>query len=550
MADMKEFVQMVKVTGVDEAVRQLKELGVNTAELGKETEEAGEKSEKASQKFGGMGGMVDGLGAAGKRMIAAYSGLGAIVDLFRDLQDILAKSVELQNELAGKAVDLAGGSKFLARQLGVTDDKAAGILTQIRIAGGLDAASASSIGIAADIAFADQGGLLAGQNFLSTRELAAFGGSNAMTSTEVGSLLGFLKAAGALRSPESAKLATSQIAAAARASRSKSIGAFVAQLERGGTGLLQQGLPLADVLELGGQARQVEVSEDLAAQTLITLEQLAVAGAEDKFNREMARVAQERGLDPKTLTSVQKIGLTRDIFGAIDSQAEQDRIAKLVSPERFLRLSKAFRASNVTATEVIGQRVAAASLAQFERDIEYGQAEISFRDEANKAAIDFSAYQTGRESFTISQARERAKAILDEQIAKGIVYIKDEVREAEEEKIVLELLQSRIDKLRREGADVTEAQKAADEIGWSIPSVNIPGQIPFISGAWNFGYRDSRLSRIAAATDEAQRQLLGAHEAERRANVTIINNVTNIGTQYQDVEAGRFPTPPPYDWNQ
>ncbi len=518
---MPPIEQDIRVTGAQEAKRQLDEVaegmeGVGDAsqETGKRADGAGDGLGKATDKGNAFGGALNGL-------TSGLSALSAVKHLIDQIVGSLEEALRLQGELQDDSVSLSEQTKAFGAQVGQNEEDAIVTLTDIRKRTGLDLNAASELGIAADIAFSDQGGLFAGQNLETTTQIGSFAAAKDFDASAVSSLLGFLKEAGALDSPEAAKEAVAKISAAATQSKAKNVGAFVDELARGGTGLLQQGVSLDDVLELAGQARNVEVSEELAAQSLTSLQQVAVAGTDQKFTREIEKRAKEKNIDPKSLTSAQRIEIARELIGEIDTQEEQDEFLKQVSPERGLRLLKAFRGSNVEATAGIGDAVDTATAADFDAVIEDDQDSVIRRRNINQAEIDLIKDQSGRLEATITNARRLAEAKLKAEIKSGVVVgVDDEHREAEIERHLPEIFEQQIDLLRRDGVDVSAAEEALEGVGYFDRKT---------------GYRDANLNQVAREIEEARRTRRLDRQANRQTNITI------VGTQYNDVEAGRNP---------
>lgn len=491
----KEFVQHVKITGDEEAIVKLRALGFQVEELGEGTQDAGKKGQNAGEQ----------MAAGFTRWIAAAAGIGAIKRLLDQYLETLHETVRVQDELAGKATTLAGSGKTLARQLGVDESTGASVLTSLRIAGGLDAGAASALGIALDIGFSDLGGLLAGQNLQTGKDLAAFMGAAGFVGDEGAKLVEVLKAAGQLGSPEAAKQATAQIAAAARASKASSIGAFSGQLARGAIPFLQAGVPLEDVLELAGQFRQVEVNEQLAATGMEQFYALAVSGVSKSFDRDVAREARDRGLDARELTAADRINIARDLIRRISTPKEQRRFLRQAGPERGIAIQKALGAENVAVTEPVGEAARAATLAEFELEVERGNRELSKREAQNQAAQEFEDYQAGLETATISWARARAKAAVDRDIATGRVQaVVGWVREGREESYVRQLFEDTIGGLKLQNVDVSRAEAALSNLGVWDPK---------------FGYKDADLFSIAREIDEARRRSSLNRQAELREDI-------------------------------
>lgn len=528
----KEFVQHVKVTGVEDAIGKLRALGFQVEALGDDAVESGRKSEQGAQATGQ-------LGESAKRAIAGYLGFNQVLKLFEQLKQSLEEIVNLQSQLAGGAVTLADSSKELARQLGVSEEEGVSILTQLRIAGGAEAQAAKDFGIRSDLALkkAGMGGLLSGENFAVAREVFAFTGAKAFEGEAAAELIDLLGITGNLVSPDKTRDAIARINAAAIEADVENVGAFVFQSLKGAKNFIQQGVPLDDVLIAAGRARSAEVSEERAAETLKVLDDLVFSGAEPKFNRILQRRLGVSRREFAATPLAEKLEATLGLFAEADTPEEVEKLRRSVSAERFGRLFKSFGPANVRLTEGVERAISGATPLDVDLAVEQGRQEITFRSRQNKAAQEFESFRTGVETFTIAQARARAKTLLDEQIAKGVVVVPPGAREAEEERIVMGLLLSRIEKIESEGGDASRAREVIDGIG----------RFGFNRAT---GYSDQTLFNIARETDEAARKLSLDRQAElteainrlretmeqQRAlaptvqNVT--NNTTNMGTVY------------------
>jgi hypothetical protein len=506
---MPDLEQRISVVGGAAAASEIKAVADATQEVGDASEKAGEKAKKGEGGFFSLSGIVGKVTAAASDMVAGFLGMDAVVRLVSGLVAQLEKVVQLQDKLAAGSVSLAGESKLLARQLKLDERGGMDVLTKLRIAGGMDARTASEFGIAADVAFGDQGGLMKDENFAMTKDLAAFAGSKGMDVEAAKQLMGFLKAAGKLGSADDAKKAVAQIAAAATASKAPSVGAFVGMISRGGTGMLQAGMGFEDVLSAAGQARQVDVNEERASETLRTLEQVAT-GAEPDFTKEIDRVAKSRGMDVKGLTTAQRLGISRDILGGVTDQASENRVRGMLSPERGQRLIAAFRGSNVQATSGIGAAAAGATVGDFESTVAQGQSEITFRTAQNQAAAEYESAQRGLRMVTIKNARDRAKAAHEAEQAMGRENSTLVSDEAYQERYVREMLLRKRNELSRQGYDTAAVDAAANAQ----------------TGQWDprYGYNDEWLAGMGAAIDETIEKGKG-----RRGGTTVVN-VTNVGT--------------------
>lgn len=533
--------ERIRVTGADQAAQDVNRVADATEHAGDATDQAGGKAKGAGGKFGGLTSILESAKTAAVGMVTGFMGMSLVNKLFSDALNALQKMKELSDEIAGTSVGLAGQSKLLGKQLGVGEVQGMKVLTDLRIAGGMDAGTAGQFGIAADVALGDQGGLLDEQNFEIAKEVAAFAGAKGFTGDEAAQLMGYLKTAGKLGSPEEAKRAMAQIAAAATASKAQSTGAFVAMLEKGGTGLLQTpGVTLEDVLTIGGQVRQVEVSEDLAAQSIKELEMVA-SGAEPEFTKEINRVADRQGLDTQALTTAQRVGIARQIFGGVTSQAEEDRVRGMMSAERSARLLKAFRASNVAATTGVAEAGRGATAEDFEATVEEGRQEMTFREQQSTAATEYQEAIAGRGLFTLQQARERAAskrkiAVAEGRRKEGMLF----TPEAHVEEYLHEELMRRIEALQQRGVDLATLEPEGERRHWPHHDARMYARIA--AGAHHggiYGYKDEILMRMADIVTKAEAQLAAAGRP-----VTL--NVTNIGANYSDVDPERRTPEPPY----
>ena len=400
---MPDLEQRISVVGGAAAASEIKAVADATQQVGDASETTAGKAKKVDQGFFSLEGAVGSVTKAATGMVTGFLGLESIKTLINDTISALERMRDLQQEMAGGAVSLAGQSKLLARQLKLDERGGMDVMTRLRVAGGMDARTASEFGIAADVALGDQGGLMKPENFAMTEDLAAFAGSKGMDVEAAKQLMGFLKAAKKLGSAEDAKKAVAQIAAAATASKAPSVGAFVGMISRGGTGMLQAGMGFEDVLSAAGQARQVDVNEERASETLRTLEQVAT-GAEPDFTKEIDRVARSRGMDVKGLTTAQRLGISRDILGGVTDQKSENRIRGMLSAERAQRLIAAFRGSNVQETVGIGAAAAAATTADFDATVTQGQSEMTFRAAQNQARDERLNAAQGEQRFTLTEA--------------------------------------------------------------------------------------------------------------------------------------------------
>jgi hypothetical protein len=460
-----------RVADVDEATRRLRDMGAEIEDVGRSTEEAGHKggdaAKGATADFGSMREALNALPGSAASMIAGFASFDAVKVAFREFLDILKEIEEIQERLSGQTVELADASKKLSQQLGLTEDQSMKVTRDLMVAGGFDEATAGGFGIGAAIAIkkATGAGLLEGDNFKTAKQAAAFVGATDMDQQAASDLMRFLEKTGQLSDPEAAKAAMAKIKAAADESDAETIGDFVSQLLKGGTGMAQAGMSLEDILTVGVQAINVETSGDLAAQSMKDLETLAT-GAEDTFTREINRVAAQRGLDASKLTTGQRIGITRDILGGIETQQEEDRIRAMMSAERGLRLIKAYRGSNVEAVSGASEAAAAATAGDFEGTVADYKETVSYQDAASQARTKYADAVQGRETFFRDKLRREAKAYVERAKASGQFGVYRQLTtsdEALEESEMKKRLDQMVFELRESGLLTDEDLGAMEE---------------------------------------------------------------------------------------
>jgi len=518
--------ELIEIIGADKVEQALEAVARKQREVGDAAEGAGQKSQEAGKGIGFMEAALGKIGPAATSMIAGFVGFETLRRGFSEFLEVLQEIDRIQEKLSGGAVTFSGQSKLLAKQIGGDEAKGAEVLTRLRVAGGVDAATASELGIKAAVAFGPMGGLLAGQNLATTEQIAAFAGASGFQAQEAGQLFDLLATARTLGSPAEAQKATAKIAAAARASRASSIGGFVAQLARGGTGMLQGTSPVSldDLLAIGGEARQAEVSEELAAQGMIDLER-AATGSDEAFSLEIDKLAGAQGLDPRTMPTSQKIGIARQILRGATTQEQENGVRAMLSPERGQRLLKEFGPSNVAAAAGIGAAARGATEADFQAAVAQGANELSFREQQNAAATEYEGYVAGRKFYTAQSAKNRAEAAVEIKKATGDIRPAasfatfDELFTEDEQ---LRIFQEEMIGLTKAGATPEEQRqldKAMDP-AWSLWT-------PF------WGYSNGRMQGIAEAIDQVRSNMAG-----RGINVTFVN------TQNVAVDPGRQNIPP------
>jgi hypothetical protein len=516
---MKEFVQLVKVVGVDEAVRALKELGVNTAELGKETEEVGKMGKKASGEFGVLGDILNNVKSAATGMVTSFAGLEVAKKLAAELVEHFREIEEIRKRLAEQTVTLSEGAARFAAQTNVSEAESIKIVSGLAAAGGLSYGAAESLGKQIDIATGGTGGIKNAQNLAFAQAIAPFAGAKALEGSEIEALVQYLGTTGQFASMEQLKLALAKLERTSAASEAGKVGKFATQLNVTGQGFTRAGVSLDDQLAIAAQAIGAnKYSGAVATEAAKTLLVLA-SGAEDKFTAEIDKYARSKSIDVGTLGRGQRVGLIRDYVAGLDTKAEIDRFFKIVSVERAQRIFDAFGPENVVAQSKAANAAAGATLADFEGSVASHTISARFLDASSEADRNRRDAELGFEFAAIHRLRAIFAAYLAREKVQGRnsylnFWSRDEARV---EALILSHLENELQTLREQGVDVSEAEAVS----------HFPFENVFT------GVNDRQLAKFARAI-------------EKTKNSVIINH---IGVQYNDVEAGRMP-PPDIDLNQ
>ncbi len=343
-------------------VKAENDVGAAATAAGKQSDAAGTLAagghEKAKNKAldhknqtSPLGGIYENLKSGVLGWLGGYAGFQTVMSLVDKYIQHLEKVREAMRKIADEAQGTTGGTHQLAVQLGDVSEmgfkRAQMIAGQVGEAGGFDLDTANQFAISMDVAMGKRGGIKA--NMASAKEIAGVAGALNLKSDEVGKLVELLDTSGALESPEKTKEAIAKIRAAFTQSRSTSFGAFAGMLQKGGTGMLLEGMNLDDVLQYAVQTRQVSASEDLAATAMEQFGRASIGatGESDKFLKEEA---QKRNLDYSKMNMTQKTGFLKTLFQEADTPEKQDALKSAIPAEVYTTLKKTFAETNLQAT--------------------------------------------------------------------------------------------------------------------------------------------------------------------------------------------------------
>jgi hypothetical protein len=460
MADMKEFVQMVKVHGAEEAMRQLRELGVDTENLGKETKEAGEQGQKAAGKFGGLNPVLDSIRKGALGMIASFGGMTAVTQLFREFYDVLVQIDLMQKAMAEKTVSLAEASKEFAAQTGMSEQDSIRTVSGLAEKGGLDYGAAKELGKTMDIVTADTGGIRNEKNLRLAEIVAPFVGANALDGDAVTALLNFLQTTGQLGSPEQLKTALSKITATSGNSSANTVGEFATQLNANATRLQGANIGFERQLQIGavaiGGTAGNAAEAATATQTLLSL----AGGSSKEFNKVIDSYAKSEGMDARSLTRADRLDLIRKYVSAIDTPEEEKQFFSAVAPEQALRVHGAFGAVATGKGRAAIDALAAAESSDFESSVSDYQGTVRFRAASDAAAQDAADAIRGAEVFPLQHAKEQAGRFRQRDLSRGEGTWDELIMtdEAVIERRAQRLLRSQLNEARGAGVDTSAAE--------------------------------------------------------------------------------------------
>lgn len=504
MARQEVFEILVQVKGEEEAKRLM-------AGVGDSVQQAGTQAGGAAQPIGQLGDVLAQLSPGAAKLATGLGVLTAAFDVLKRLASEywqeLQRTIEAQNKVAENATKLAEQARKLAGQTGQTEGEAAIEIAELAKAGGLGIADAKVFAEEFDKSTAQQGGLP--KNRETAREISAFVGAQGLSGADSAALLDLLENAGALGSAGDAKSAIAKVAAAAKASGS-GVGELSGLVNRSGARFLEAGVGLDEVLGVVGQA--LSKDELGAPSTIAQFERLATGG-DQKFNVDITRRARAQGIDPRELTGAQRFDLTRQLLAEADTQAEQNKLAtKLGLGPGDARAVQAFGGED----PAIASAIAGASVSGVDALVAQARTGIAFQKNVSEAEQQIRELTSGEGVAVLAQAREVGRREFERRRATGEIGALNSAVTFEEvftDEQALAELQRRRESLRGRGADVSEVDE----------TLRLAGD----KERWGLGPQDQDLERAARAVSAAERG--------------IRVNITNVGTQYNDVEPGRVP---------
>ena len=252
----REFEIKVGTQGADRTKRDFDDVAQAEKRAGGEAEELGRKGGMLGRVFGSLQSQVVG-------MVASFVSIGAVVGVFRSLVDIMQQVLEKAKEINREGLQARESALLFAQQLGDVSEKGQRVafedVTRIAKAGALSFGAASELGIAADVAFSDVGGIRGPERerVMATTELiAGFAGKAGVTPDVTSQLLFGLQRVGALESPEATAGAIGKIERYSKASKATNLGEFLQIFSLGSTEALASGMSFEQALELTQLVKQ------------------------------------------------------------------------------------------------------------------------------------------------------------------------------------------------------------------------------------------------------------------------------------------------------
>jgi hypothetical protein len=483
---------------------------VSLEDLGRKTSQAGSAASESKSTFDQLKDVFNTVSPGAGKLLTAMGLLGAaftaVKAIATEYWQELQRVQEAQNKVAESARAFAESAGKLAAQTGQTTGQAGIDLADLAATGGLKEDQATAFGQAFDRATKDRGGL--SQNIGTAKALAGAVGAFNLETTDQNALLDVLEASGSLGSAEDAKAATAKIAAAAAAAGT-TVGGFSTMVASKGGRALKSGVALDDVLQVAGQARKAETSDEAGGQNLATFETLAF-DEQSGLAKDIKTLARQRGLDPATLTSAQRFALTRELLGQERDAGQSSKFTKKLGGigVRGERAADAFGPGGVAAASDVSGAIANASAADVDRALAVRQTDIAFQQNRGQAQERLREAVTGEELAPLEQSRNIGKREFERKLASGEISAFESVKRLDEVFIDEETaaeLERRANDLRKRGGNTSEVDEALKKVR---------------GGGLQVGLSDDRLADVSRKLSAAER------------DVRVTNY--NVGTMYHN----------------
>jgi len=354
----------VKTPGAEESKQKLEKVGAAAKGVGEKTAEGqrrgADATEKTTQKLSRMGGVFSGLKNQIVGFIGAWAGLQGIQKALAAIIEKLERIAQLQKEFYESSLSYAEIGQALELQTGTIGKQAEWARKAIGIqkAGALPSVGAAGqMMIAADIAFAAQGGIKNPAIMQLLMDISPMFGAAGLGAAEVGKFFKFAGVAGTAATGEAYKGFFSKLYAGYTASTSTDFGQYLTGLQKGGTAYLTSGEGATLGAAISGYVGSLAVaSNELLAATMLEQASRVASGV---YPKPIAAMEKALGLKWQGLSTDERMQATIDYISSLpESQRTQILAAQGFPGELTTALGKFASpkaiASRLAAAEKVG----------------------------------------------------------------------------------------------------------------------------------------------------------------------------------------------------
>jgi len=354
----------VKTPGAKQAADDLNKTGKAAKGVGDKTAEGqrrgADATDKTTQKLSGMGGALGRIKGVIVGFIGAWAGLQGIQKALSAIIEKLERIAQLQKEFYESSLSYAEIGQALELQTGTIGEQADWAKKAIAMqkAGALPSVgTAGQMMIAADIAFAAQGGIKDQAVMQLLTDISPMFGAAGLGAGEVGKFFEFAGIAGTAPTADAYKGFYSKLYAGYTASKATDLGQYLTALQKGGTAYMAEGGTLEGAISGFVGARAVTPNEMLAATALEQVSRIA-SGVYAKPVKAMERAIGVRWQD---LSMDEKTQAVLDYITSLpESQRVQVLTAKGFPGELTTTLGKIVSPEALASRQAAAEKVGAA----------------------------------------------------------------------------------------------------------------------------------------------------------------------------------------------
>ena len=382
----------VRAKETEQTKQALAQVAAQTQKMGLDTTQAHDRAGHAVQnhadKTSRLDSIISSVGGGVAKMVASFFGMSAVLGT---LDRVATKFKEIESESGVWAPYAAGQS--LENQTGTVGQQKqwSQFALNLQKAGGLqNIATATQMGISADIALGSSGGIKNPEVQKLLMELAPFVGANQIGPEEVTKLFNFANIAKVKPTAEGYKDYFAKLRAGFASSKATSFGEFMVGLQKGATGYLAGGGSLESGIGMFAASTSVMANADLAATLMEQMARLS-EGAYEKPREQLEKYA---GVKWASINSDQRSDVLLKYVKSLPPERRIEMLtsqgfpadlatgaAKLVSPEAISTMAAAkANVASASSTQVDDQAKAyLSSMAAKERSVEAGSAMGDFQ---------------------------------------------------------------------------------------------------------------------------------------------------------------------------